>query len=446
VFNNSSFYDGWTTTKKYGKSFIHTALVKIEPGRDNPFQVDGTQFNVKIPLDGSTAKFVAWGDPCISSKFVGCSFGKYFDAYEKSVNMINTLAEVDGDSGFDGFIMLGDNFYDSDGTITTSFWKRLTLKAMSKPLIYVLGNHDIWTGGAPAAGEVYDPLQYSLQYFGIDTVVSKENGNYFDYTINPDSPPPGSGKKYQSIEATSSIKNSIGWYKFGGFGILFFNGAYSADQMLPYFQEACDFFHESVNEEETLLLIGHWNGNETIQSWISPYGGQVVTPRARELLLDLPGCSHIGKRIIYFDGHGHTNVMVPGDNGYLAGGHGIMGMSPHNFSVPVAADYGFIFTRSSPTHVFYCQEVFSPTTSLPSDVNEFDPETINDENHNAILDCVINSGIDKCVFDLCERWTYFGDEEEERSVPDVSDNNQATLSIDNRAIIMFACVLGLLLS
>lgn len=125
-------------------------------------------------------------------------------------------------------------------------------------------------------------------------------------------------------------------------------------------------------------------------------------------------------------------------------------MSPHNFSVPVAADYGFIFTKSSPTHVFYCQEVFSPTTSLPSDVSEFDPETINDENHNAILDCVSNSGIDKCVFDLCEQWTYFGDEEEERSVPgnpgDVSDNNQATLCIYNRAIIMFACVLGLLLS
>ena len=71
----------------------------------------------------------------------------------KSVSMINALAEVDGDSGFDGFIMLGDkcvyhgtfflpllglthldsSFHDSDGTITTSFRKRLTLKAMSKP-------------------------------------------------------------------------------------------------------------------------------------------------------------------------------------------------------------------------------------------------------------------------------------------------------------------------
>ena len=108
VFNHPSFYNGWTTTKNYGKSFIHTALVKIEPGRDNAFSVDGTEFNVKMPLDGSTAKFIVWGDPCISSKFVGCSFGKYFDSYEKSVNMINALAEVDGYSGFDGFIMLGD--------------------------------------------------------------------------------------------------------------------------------------------------------------------------------------------------------------------------------------------------------------------------------------------------------------------------------------------------
>ena len=101
----------------------------------------------------------------------------------------------------------GYSFYDSDGTITTSFWKRLTLKAMSKPLIYVLGNHDIWTGGAPAAGVVYDPLQYSLQYFGIDTVVSKDNGNYFDYTINPDSPPAGSGTKYQSIGNLTLVRS-----------------------------------------------------------------------------------------------------------------------------------------------------------------------------------------------------------------------------------------------
>ena len=261
--------------------------------------------------------------------------------------MINALAEADpDDGGFDCFVLLGDNFYDSDGTITTSFWKRLSLKAMSKPLIYILGNHDIWTGGSPSSGVVYDPLQYSLQYFGIDTVFSRTNASrYFDYSIDPDDPLAGSGVQYQSIGATSSIENSVGWYKFGGYGILFFNGGYPAEEILPYFEEACDFFADNIGEDETLLLLGHWNGNETIQSWVLPYGGQVVTPRARQLLLDLPGCSHLGSRIIYFDGHGHTNQMVPGDNGYLSGGHGILGVSPSNFSVPVAADYGFIYQQ-----------------------------------------------------------------------------------------------------
>jgi hypothetical protein len=37
-------------------------------------------------------------------------------------------------------------------------------------------------------------------------------------------------------------------------------------------------------------------------------------------MLDMPGCSSFGKRIIYFDGHGHANEVVEVDNGYLMGG------------------------------------------------------------------------------------------------------------------------------
>lgn len=133
--------DGWTTTSKYGDSYIHTRITQVVLGVNNPFAVDGHEFNVKIPKKDETAKCIVWGDPCISSKFVGCSFGEYFDAYEKSVTMLNQLAEAD--DSFDCFIMLGDNFYDSDGRITVSFWKRLSLAAKSKPLIYILGNHDI---------------------------------------------------------------------------------------------------------------------------------------------------------------------------------------------------------------------------------------------------------------------------------------------------------------
>lgn len=112
--------------------------------------------------------------------------------------------------------------------------------------------------------------------------------------------------------------------------------------------------------------------------------------------------------MIYFDGHGHTNQLVPGDNGYLAGGHGIMGANPNNFSVPVAADYGFMYTKSSPTSVHYCQEIFAPASTLPSVTADFDPSTINYDKYNALIECLKGAGIEECV-KLCERWTYFGD-------------------------------------
>lgn len=143
-----------------------------------------------------------------------------------------------------------------------------------------LGNHDIWTGGSPSKGLSYDPLQYSLQYLGLDTVAgldsSTSTGSWFNYQINPDDPPAALGTKYQSIEATSSITNSISWFMFGNIGMLYFNGAYGSAELKPYFEEACSYFGNEVDEYGTILLIGHWNGNATIQSWLSPYGGQLV--------------------------------------------------------------------------------------------------------------------------------------------------------------------------
>lgn len=115
-----------------------------------------------------------------------------------------------------------------------------------------LGNHDIWTGGSPSKGLSYDPLQYSLQYLGLDTVAgldsSTSTGSWFNYQINPDDPPAALGTKYQSIEATSSITNSISWFMFGNIGMLYFNGAYGSAELKPYFEEACSYFGNEVDE------------------------------------------------------------------------------------------------------------------------------------------------------------------------------------------------------
>jgi hypothetical protein len=97
---------------------------------------------------------------------------------------------------------------------------------------------------------------------------------------------------------------------------------------------------------------------------------------------------------------------------YLA--HGIMGMSPKNFSVPVAAEYGSFYVQSNPTELHYCLEIFSNT--LPAVVSDFDPLTINADKYYEILKCLEENsgGIDDCV-DLCEQWPYFGREESSSS-------------------------------
>ena len=59
-----SVRDGWTTTAKYEKSYMHTRLTKIVPGVEIFFAIDGHEFNVKIPKQGDKAKCIVWGDPC----------------------------------------------------------------------------------------------------------------------------------------------------------------------------------------------------------------------------------------------------------------------------------------------------------------------------------------------------------------------------------------------
>lgn len=144
----------------------------------------------------------------------------------------------------------------------------------------------------------------------------------------------------------------------------------------------------------------------------------MVTPDARKLLLQTPGCSQFGKHIIYFDGHGHANEMVEPDNGYLMGGHGIMGMDPQNFSIPVDAEYGHFLLQSGPTTIHYCKEIFSNT--LPATASMFDPSTIEMGNYFDILDCLKEkSSVDECARLLCDEWPYFGAEEiVEESRPD----------------------------
>jgi hypothetical protein len=150
----------------------------------------------------------------------------------------------------------------------------------------------------------------------------------------------------------------------------------------------------------------------------------------------MPGCSDVGKRLIYFDGHGHINQLVEVDNGYLMGAHGVMGVSPQNFSIPIGAEYGHFFfdtysplqpNKSNATKLYYCQEIYSDT--IPASVAEFNTSTINMERYRQLLVCLEEeNSVTGCITSICEEWPYFGGTVEMKSEKVVPSDEQTQTS------------------
>lgn len=116
-----------------------------------------------------------------------------------------------------------------------------------------------------------------------------------------------------------------------------------------------------------------------------------------------------------------------------------MGMSPQNFSIPVAAEYGHILLQSGPTTIHYCKEIFSNT--LPATASMFDPSTIEMDNYYEILNCLKEkSSVGECAKLLCDEWSYFGAEAEaEEASPDPTPQTSGAL---NRAAYLMLLLLG----
>ena len=152
----------------------------------------------------------------------------------------------------------------------------------------------------------------------------------------------------------------------------------------------------------------------------------------------MPGCSDVGKRIIYFDGHGHMNQLVEVDNGYLMGAHGVMAMDPQNLSTPIGAEYGhFYFDTHSPlqpnksnaTKLFYCQEIYSDT--IPASVAEFNTSTINMARYRKLLTCLEEeNSVTGCITSICDEWPYFGGSPAEMKAEEVVPSDTPTQTSD----------------
>jgi len=189
--------------------------------------------------------------------------------------------------------------------------------------------------------------------------------------------------------------NSFFFHTLGNLGFIGYNGGAEPAQQLSYFSEACAYMGQA--EPAAVFLLGHWYD----ASSGCPVGADV--PEVHTLLLTLPGCSTLGTKLKYMDGHTHcnhaggANTPLPpptspvssfegtrrvGDEevGFMIGGHGMAGCS----------QYGFTLIDS---------------TNGSLSVRYFEERSPAADNFAEILGCVQTHGASGCVH-LARTWLH----------------------------------------
>lgn len=133
------------TYARLGRRVLHTSVVKVVPGQ-NTFRVGGVDVLVNHPAEDTGVSGIVWADPCVSERWIGCTFAKQWKAFNGSVSMIDAIM---ADPSIHFWQVLGDNLYDQDGRLTQLFSDQLSLQTKSKVLMTVPGNHDLYIQGYP---------------------------------------------------------------------------------------------------------------------------------------------------------------------------------------------------------------------------------------------------------------------------------------------------------
>ena len=95
------------TYHKTNDNYLYSSVVDAVPGK-NEFTIGGQTIEVNLPEEDGAVSGILWSDPCYSSKWIACVWGSRWDVQNRSIEMINALAE---DDSWHFFQILGDNFY-----------------------------------------------------------------------------------------------------------------------------------------------------------------------------------------------------------------------------------------------------------------------------------------------------------------------------------------------
>jgi len=350
------------TYENFGLRFMHSEIVQVEPGTENKFEVAGQEFSVIIPRHDGLVSGVVWADPCFSERWIPCLYSWLWNAFERSYTMLNALAE---DPNMHFFEILGDNFYDQDGRLTKALFDRFSLKAKSKVLHAVAGNHDFWITGGPPGDRYFDQYGHGhMQFYAQDTLSAFESKTLFDYSIDPD--------KASFDVFRNKHRNFLWWHNLGPLGFIGYTGAGPKNETLQDMKKACSFFKKTA--PKAILVLGHWN---------EPGDGASVgmdAPAIRDSLNQIDGCN-IDDRIIFIDGHEHCNRQQ-NSHGFTIGAHGMI-------DTKCDSESGFGYVEASPSRLRMWY---------------FEESTILSSNYHAIIDCLRKTkSIQSCTH-LAKLW------------------------------------------
>jgi len=299
---NENFQQKWTNMS------LHSTLVPVPYGTTQTFNIAGETVQIQIPNPTEGIEGIMFGDPCVyHTDFEFPCMDQVDYRLPALVNAISAGQRPGKINGIDFWSILGDNFYDRTGHLSSKFMSDVTLQSKTVPLYTVIGNHDYWIMGQPLLRTPWD--QYGkgfMQYYGQDTYSGLSDPvNFLNFsaaaTLHDDFPQASNFFQYSTL---------------GNVGFIGYSGAYTWEESSQMFADACQAL--GATSIQWLFVLGHWNAPGDG----CPDGMDVPSIVAK--LATVPGCDQFASRTRGFFGHQHCNKVVQQDSLYMIGGTGFL--------------------------------------------------------------------------------------------------------------------------
>lgn len=326
---------------KWRQNHLHSTMIDVEPS--SPRVLTGlhdTPITVRLPPRGAGTAGVLIADPCVESQFgrvwVPCTYARKFNTMERIPALLNAFV---GDNDTDFWGILGDNFYDRTGQITTDVMSRISIKVKSKIFYAVPGNHDFWVYGNPIIGSTSDHCGNAfMQYYAQDAKSAEHASGStppFDFSVDPDE------GRFARWGCNLPDYSNFFWYnQIGNIGLIGQSAAHHGKLVKSFMLEACAWLGKQGPSLALALLVGHWDVGGMGAS------SDMVMDAFYEWVRKLPGCKEFDERgmLRFVTGHTHCNTPHPesSQKGYRVSGFGMEGegtenctLAGNNFGIPI---------------------------------------------------------------------------------------------------------------